>query len=142
LSGSEHSSALFKGLIAFEKASFPKVCAVFGKSYNSSEEYCSQTAIVSGTQDLRFVDDEEDGRFLELFRNCTCGSTLLECFKDRRQSDSRRKIFGELMALLVEEGRTDNEARVELLNFLSGKSDSIAGLLGQELDVSDLQLKK
>ncbi len=112
---------LFKGLIALEEASFPKKCATCGKVYNNAEDYCSQTERVMGSEGLKFVDCEFDGRLLEVFRNCTCGSTLLECFQDRRQNEARRELFGQLMLTLVEQGYDRDQARHELLQFMHGK---------------------
>ncbi|MCK9987662.1 MAG: hypothetical protein AzoDbin1_04134, partial [Azoarcus sp.] len=42
-----------------------------------------------------------DGQVIvELFRNCVCGSTLMDCFRDRRDTSEaglrRRARFGEL----------------------------------------------
>ncbi|MCG7870564.1 MAG: hypothetical protein N0C81_01335 [Candidatus Thiodiazotropha lotti] len=66
--------------------------------------------------------EEGDDPIVELYRNCSCGSTLMEFFSDRRDTSEiglrRRHLFDELLAQLVEMGIASEEARNELKLFL------------------------
>jgi hypothetical protein len=81
--------------------------------------------------------DDDDEPIVELFRNCACGSTLLEFCSDRRDNSPagirRRRRFGELMVLLVSSGIKEFVARQELLKMLRGeKSEVIDKMRGRE----------
>ena len=66
---------------------------------------------------------------MELFRNCACGSTLMEVCRDRRDTNEagirRRQRFGELIELLINEGIERDVARMELLKFMHGEESGI-----------------
>ena len=107
-SDSEYSSDLFSGLKALSDASFPKKCSLCGQEYASVEEYVQKTEDVSGKSGLKKGYDDDDKPIVELFRNCVCVSTLMDCFNDRRDlSDGglkRRELFGHLMGMLTDMG--------------------------------------
>lgn len=71
---------------------------------------------------------------MELFRNCSCGSTLMECFNDRRDTSNmglkRRELFGRLMALLAKKGLPADNARAELLKLIHGEHSQVLEEMG------------
>lgn len=138
-SNSNHTLELFNGLKALSDASFPKKCALCGQEYANVEEYVRKTEDVSGKSGLKKGYDDDDKPIVELFRNCVCGSTLMDCFNDRRDvSDGglrRRKLFGKLMKMLTAKGIGRDEARRELLKLLKGESSPVLEKLGVNIQV-------
>jgi hypothetical protein len=70
---------------------FPKKCMSCGKVYNSREDFFKDTeALVK--QGTTFVLEK-----VQEYRNCSCGSTLMVMFQDRRDKtefgDQRRELF-------------------------------------------------
>lgn len=130
---SERSQELFKGLKALSDASFPKRCAFCGREYATVEAYVQETEDVAGQSGLKKAYDD-DKPIVELFRNCVCGSTLMDCFNDRRDISERglrrRKLFGKLMEILTSKGMAENVARDELLKFLRGGRSTTLEKLG------------
>ncbi len=119
----KHDKALFDGLQALTDASFPKQCATCGRVYESAEDYVQQTEDVNGKSGLKASYDDDDSPIVELFRNCVCGSTLMDCFRDRRSPAAikRREVFGKLLDLLSTKGLDKGSARTELLKVMAGE---------------------
>lgn len=130
----KNTSVLFKGLKALSEASFPKRCASCGQEYASVEDYVEKTDDVFGQSGLKKGYDDDDKPIVELFRNCVCGSTLMDCFSDRRDVSEaglkRRKMFGELIRILTTKGVAADTARTELMKVLRGESSSLLEKLG------------
>ncbi|MGD8844034.1 MAG: hypothetical protein PVJ84_18740 [Desulfobacteraceae bacterium] len=130
----KHSSELFKNLKALSDASFPKRCAMCGQEYASVKEYVEKTQDVSGQSGLKKGYDDDDKPIVELFRNCVCGSTLMDCFSDRRDvSDAglkRRKLFGKLIDIMISKGVEAGLARQELLKVMQGEHSAVLEKLG------------
>ncbi|MCK0507765.1 oxidoreductase [Aromatoleum anaerobium] len=121
---------LYAGLQAVAAGAFPKHCAVCGRSYRDADDYVAQTQRVgSGRSGLRQTKDDNGQVILELFRNCVCGSTLMDCFNNRRDTSEaglrRRARFNELVDSLVAKGLERERARAELLNILRGKPSAL-----------------
>jgi len=78
---------------------------------------------------LKQAVDDDGQVIVELFRNCVCGSTLMNCFRDRRDTSEaglrRRTRFGELIATLVDQGLERERAHAELLKVLRGEPSTI-----------------
>ena len=95
----DYAAELFKGLKALSDATFPKRCAACGMEYTTVEDYIRDTEDISGQSGLKKGYDDDDKPIVELFRNCPCGSTLMDCFSDRRDLSEaglkRRKHFGQ-----------------------------------------------
>jgi hypothetical protein len=131
---SEYSLKLFSGLKALSDASFPKKCSLCGLEYATVEEYVQKTEDVSGQSGLKKGYDDDDKPIVELFRNCVCGSTLMDCFNDRRDvSDGglkRRELFGKLMEMLTAKGIDAAVARDELLKLLKGEPSPVLEKMG------------
>ncbi len=120
--------------------SFPKKCTKCGLIFESQEEFLKETIPV---KDLTFED--KSGLFalegggetttIGVFRNCTCGTTLMADFHDRRDNSEanqkRRDQFDILLKALMDHGVEHLAARNELLHILRGEhSKVIEDLLG------------
>ena len=124
---------LFNGLIALSESSFPKICPTCNHVYESAEEYVKLTDSIRGKSGLKVSEDDDGKPILELFRNCHCGSTLLDFFKDRRDTSEQREQFGQLLDQVSEMGIERDIARTELLKVKKGVSSDILNELQQSL---------
>ncbi|MBP6187762.1 MAG: oxidoreductase [Azonexus sp.] len=121
---------LIRGLEALVETTFPKRCRCCGRSFADVADYVAQTnAMPNGTEGLKQSLGDEGEVVVDLFRNCPCGSTLMDTFNDRRDAspkgEARRRRFDELMAYLVERGLEAKVARHELLEVMHGKPSEI-----------------
>lgn len=127
-------SHLFSDLKALSESSFPKKCSLCGEVYMSSEQFVSKTDEISGRSGLKSSRDDSGGHIVQLFRNCICGSTLMECFNNRRDASKaglkRRELFGRLMAILEKKGLPAGLARAELLKLIQGKHSRVLERMG------------
>lgn len=74
----------FKGLRAAQ-ATFPRNCRNCGRIYQSAEDFLAQTAdLPAGKSGLREMLDDDEQTVVAVFRNCVCGSTLMDEFQSRR----------------------------------------------------------
>ncbi|MEW5757364.1 MAG: oxidoreductase [Pseudomonadota bacterium] len=117
---------LFNGLVALAATAFPKVCQSCGMRYETAEDYFAKTrAVGQSSSGLKHAEEDDGVYIVELFRNCVCGSTMLEFFNDRRDASEqglrRRQIFGQLLDKLVASGMAHDIARAELLKVLRGE---------------------
>lgn len=120
---------LYAGLQSFSSSAFPKRCRSCGREFRTVEEFLAQTDGLRNSSGLKEGADERDRPLVELFRNCPCGSTLMEVFGDRRDLSPagvrRRAQFGRLLQLLVADGMAIPDARGELLKVLQGGESPI-----------------
>lgn len=127
-------SHLFKDLKALSESSFPKKCSSCGKVYESSEQFVRNTAGIAGRSGLKSSEGDCGDQIVELFRNCICGSTLMECFNDRRDLSqaglNRRELFGRLIAMLEKKGLSAGQARTELLKLVLGEHSRVLEEMG------------
>lgn len=125
---------LFNGLKTLSDASFPKKCALCGEEYDTVEAYIQKTGDVAGKSGLKKGFDDDDKPIVELFRNCICGSTLMDFFNDRRDITKeglrRRKRFGQLMRMLIEKEIERAVARSELLKIIKGEHSPVLEKMG------------
>lgn len=132
---SEDALDFYQGLTALAESAFPKRCLTCGRVYQSVDDFLHQTeALRGGRSGLKAVSDEENHTVVELFRNCVCGSTLMDVFNDRRDPSERglrrRQQFESLLDGLEARGIERGLARHELLRVLRGEhSDLLAPLL-------------
>lgn len=129
-SAGANDDELYAGLEEIAAGAFPKRCAVCGRSYAGVEDYVAQTGRVgSGRSGLKQSLDDEGHVVVELYRNCVCGSTLMDCFNDRRDNSEagrrRRARFAELIEALVARGFNVGTARTELLKILKGGKSAL-----------------
>ena len=127
-------SHLFENLKALSESSFPKKCGSCGEVYESSEQFVQKTADIAGRSGLKSGRGDCGGQIVELFRNCICGSTLMECFNDRRDLSKaglkRRILFGRLMTILEKKGLPADQARAELLKLIRGERSPVLEQMG------------
>jgi hypothetical protein len=117
--------ALFKGLRQLAADAFPKKCANCGREFDNAAEFLRETkSLRAGLSGLKQSRDDDEQVILELFRNCPCGSTLLEFFGNRRddtlKGGKRRHHFRQLQEYLVTRGVDAQLARQEILKVLQG----------------------
>lgn len=79
--------------------------------------------LISGAgSEIREIHDEGDS-YLEVFRNCSCGTTLMELFNSRRdlsfEGIRKREGFSLLLSSLCKSGMEPDVARAFLLEFVS-----------------------
>jgi hypothetical protein len=121
---------LFAGLKALAESSFPKRCGNCGRQFESAEQFLRETRGISASATgLKESADEDGGSILEVFRNCSCGSTLMDFFSDRRDLSpagiNRRQRFEELLAFLEVNGLDRQLARLELLKVMRGEKSQV-----------------
>lgn len=121
---------LVAGLKALAESSFPKRCANCGAVYADVQEYVSRTMPISTVRSgLKHSRDDDGQSIVELYRNCACGSTLMDFFGDRRDlsdgGNRRRRRFSELLDYLTGTGLERTVARAELLKVMRGEASEI-----------------
>jgi hypothetical protein len=95
---------LFAGLRELAESSFPKHCRNCGREYRDSAEFLTATQpLLADSSGLKQSRDDDDQVIVDLFRNCVCGSTLLESFWNRRDLSEdgikRRMRFQDMVKL-------------------------------------------
>jgi hypothetical protein len=132
----ESVEQVYKDLRAIARDSFPKTCPRCGRTFSSAEDFVRQTRSVFNSTGLKqTILDDDNNAAVELFRNCPCGSTLLEVFRDRRDMSPagcrRRERFGKLLEYLTKQAGVDYQvARTELLKVLHGEKSEFLESLG------------
>jgi len=117
----------FEGLQALAAAAFPKHCSYCGQAYATADEFMSKTqAIRKSITGLKQGFDDNNIAIVEAYRNCVCGSTLMDFFSDRRDiseaGQHRRQLFDKLLPHLQQEKGLDKAAaRSYLLGILAGR---------------------
>jgi hypothetical protein len=118
----------FAGLKSIVESAFPKKCPMCGKVYNNEQDFINDTKKINNQSGLKQSYDDEQ-TIVELYRNCSCGSTLMNFFGDRRNNnetgEKQRAKFGELHDYLVNEGLESTTARNELLKAIRGEKSEI-----------------
>jgi hypothetical protein len=124
----------YKNLKALSSASFPKKCNTCGKVYNSVEDFITKTESIRGKTGLKKSITEDSKAIVELFRNCVCGSTLMDCFNNRRdlseRGQQRRETFEKVLVYLVKKGVEKEKARQEILKIMRGEKSELLTKLG------------
>lgn len=118
--------SLFDGLRALVESTFPKRCNACGRHFETPHQFLNETQqIREGISGLKQSYDDNDITIVEVYRNCPCGSTLMDFFTDRRDlSESglkRRDLFGDILNQFVDAGMSPAVARDELLTLLRGE---------------------
>ncbi|MFH0934127.1 MAG: oxidoreductase [Pseudomonadota bacterium] len=124
---------IFAGLRELADTAFPKRCRFCGREYSNSAEFLAATRpIKPDASGLKQGHDDEGHPIVELFRNCVCGSTLLESYWNRRDlTDNgimRRKRFHDMADKLVAAGYTQETARSELIKFVRGQPNELLNM--------------
>lgn len=130
---------LFQGLQALSDSAFPKRCSTCGREYLSPEDFFrSSRSLNNSSSGLKPSLGDEDEPIVEVFRNCHCGSTLMDFFEDRRDTSAkglkRRDVFGRMLILLQQRGLGSGEARQELIGLMNGRASEKIEALGIQLN--------
>lgn len=133
MSAQTNQEDIYAGLRQLADSAFPKRCKFCGREYLNSAEFLAATRpLRTNVSGLKQSHDDDGHEIVELFRNCVCGSTLLESFWNRRDlSDEgimRRKRFRDMTAKLVTAGCSADTARGELLKFMRGQPNELMNL--------------
>ena len=125
------NTELFSGLIELAESSFPKTCNTCGRVFETSKQFLKETEdLPSSRSPLKQAVEDDGTTLVEVFRNCPCGSTLMDEFNCRRDLSEkglrRRNIFSRMYNILTEKGIDANIAKTELLKVANGhRSDLI-----------------
>ena len=122
---SNFSEELFSGLRSLAETAFPKHCASCGRKFETAEQFIKETESINPSQTgLRESLDDDDELIIEAFRNCPCGSTLMEFFDNRRdlseKGEKRRKKFDEMLQFLMSKNIDRETARTEMIKVVRG----------------------
>jgi hypothetical protein len=128
-------AAVYKGLQALADSSFPRKCVTCGRVFENVEEFLFRTNRLWNSSGLKEATGDDQNPVVELYRNCPCGSTLLEICSDRRDTseagEDRRARFGRMLDLLGTQFAVHrDEARFELLKILRGQRSPLLEGLG------------
>lgn len=127
------------GLTAYIESSFPKTCAVCGATYQTATQFLAETDnMPNGRSSLKEALEDDGTTIVEVFRNCACGSTLMDEFNSRRDSSDlsqeRRTKFDQLLIILQKQHIPIEVARVEILKSFNGeKSETLDCLLTKSI---------
>ncbi|WP_148861350.1 oxidoreductase [Marinobacter fonticola] len=128
---------LYDGLQALTDSAFPKRCANCGREYESPESFIQQSQPLGRGSGLKTGYDDDDLPIVELFRNCLCGSTLMDTFANRRDESTRglerRRVFGNMLDFLEKKGMGREDARRELIRLMRGEESPQLEAMGLRL---------
>lgn len=138
---SETNYQLFLDLQALSDTAFPKQCRTCGRIYRSPDDFFRQCSPPTRGSGLKASFDDDDQDIVELYRNCVCGSTLMDLFQNRRDTTAlgveRRVRFSRLMVMLQQKGLSPELARFELQKVINGEHSQRLEALGIQLRVND-----
>ena len=117
--------SFFEGLKALAESAFPKHCTNCGRKFETADQFIAETKTIrEGITGLKQSVDDDDMTIVEVYRNCPCGSTLMDFFSNRRDisdvGNSRRSLFNKLLPHLESKGLRRTECRAYLLRVLRG----------------------
>lgn len=115
--------SFYDGLKALVESAFPKKCANCGKTFSTASQFIEETKTIrQEATGLKQSVDDDNMTIVEMYRNCSCGSTLMDFFTDRRDvSDAgkkRRDLFNDMLPSLEKTGLNRAGARDCLLRLL------------------------
>jgi hypothetical protein len=133
MNGQDIREDIYSGLRQLADSAFPKRCQSCGREYRNSAEFLAATLpLRSNASGLKQSSDDDGHMIVELFRNCVCGSTLLESYWNRRDlSDAgvtRRKRFQDMVEKLIATGCPAETVRAELLKLMHGQPNDILNM--------------
>lgn len=133
------SDAYFSDLTVIVESSFPRKCSCCGKTYATAKSFLVETKnMPSGRSSLKEAIEEDGTTIVEVFRNCVCGSTLMDEFNSRRdesiEGQKRRETFDRLLMMLQQQQIAEEVARAEVLKVLHGEHSEHLNLLLGKVD--------
>ena len=112
----------FAGLCALVESAFPRTCPKCRRTFASVEDFLVETQPLQRSTGLKESVDDAARPIVALFRNCLCGSTLMEFFQDRRNQTETglwiRRQFQVWLEELQATGLDEPTARKKLLERL------------------------
>jgi hypothetical protein len=128
--GIENLAEFLSGLRELAESAFPKRCPTCNRVFETAAEFVAQTQPVRASHSgVKQSQDDNGVAMLELYRNCPCGSTLMDFFSERRDFSAkglqRRQRFGELFDYLAANGMDKAIARAELLKVMRGEPSEV-----------------
>ncbi|NOV28777.1 oxidoreductase [Methylomonas sp. ZR1] len=128
----------FDGLQALLDSTFPKTCRSCGYVYLSAEQFFIETQdMPHGRSSLRSAIEDDGLILVEVFRNCRCGSTLMDEFGCRRDQNEdglqQRLVFETILRAMQARNVPADVARMEIIKFLQGQPNTLVALLNIEL---------
>ncbi len=109
------------GLRALDNSSFPKKCANCGRVFETALQFFRETVDINNEKGLKPFVADDTTVIIEAFRNCPCGSTLMDNFTDRRDEsaagNARRKRFNRLKQSLIDSGLDADTAHKQVLEL-------------------------
>ncbi len=126
----EQLGEFLKGLRELAESAFPKRCPTCGRTFESAAEFVAQTQPVRASHSgVKTAQDDNGVALLEIYRNCPCGSTLMDIFSERRdvseRGQQRRQRFAELFGYLMASGMDKGIARAELIKVMRGEPSEV-----------------
>jgi signal transduction histidine kinase/ferredoxin len=124
------ANAWHAGLCPNGQDTFPKECRSCGRVFETPDDFFHETdGIREDHSGLRETEDDDEQVVVEAFRNCPCGSTLMDSFSNRRDMSpagrARRALFDRMLAFLVDSGLDAETARQELLTVARGGESTV-----------------
>jgi hypothetical protein len=125
----------YAGLKALSESVFPKRCRNCRRVYETVRQFLDEShAVRADATGLKQGYDDDDVGLVELYRNCACGSTLMDMFANRRDTSmtgqQRLQLFDTSIGYLVNRGLSLPLARQCLLRLLRGEvSDTDMAIL-------------
>jgi hypothetical protein len=128
---------LYANLCELAHGTFPKRCNTCGKTYETVDDFIRTSLNIHPQRSgLKQGHDDDGHAIIELFRNCTCGSTLMDCFHSRRDATlsgvKRREDFDRLVLQLVDRGIEVTHARTEILKWLRGQGSELMHMINPD----------
>jgi hypothetical protein len=133
----QSNSDLYANLTKLALGKFPKQCNYCGITYKTVDEFFITTLNIHPNRSGLKQGFDDDGEvIIELFRNCRCGSTLMDVFRNRRdmtaEGSERRKQFDQLVVRLGENGIQVMEAKAAILKWIRGQDSDLKKMLNIE----------
>ena len=124
----------YANLRELAQGSFPRRCNTCGRNYETADELLrATTSIAADHTGLKQGLDGDGLAIIELFRNCTCGSTLMDFFQCRRDITingvKRRETVDRLASQLAASGVDTAHAKTEILKWLQGQDSDLINMI-------------
>jgi len=122
---------IYQGLKSLAETAFPKRCRNCGRLYHDAAAFIAETKLLNTSKSgLKSTVDDDGSMAVELYRNCPCGSTLMDVFNNRRDISEngikRRNNFDKIMSMIQKQYSVNEDtARAELLKIMSGEASNI-----------------
>jgi len=115
-----------KNPLPLDSGAFPKTCNNCKRVYLTDIDFLLQTTptpcLPSDVKVVMGAAEDDSQIFLEVFRNCACGSTLMDYFHCRRDLSEngirKRDIFETILKALENSGHNRVAGRAMIFEFI------------------------